>query len=387
MESGTIYSANGRAIQVHENSTFTMNGGLVKSDAINDQVVNLYGNCSATINGGTIEGLNDDMAGIAMFGNTNLEVNGGTITGSGMAIAGNGNETSGNNSITINGGDLISTNGVGMYLPQRNSTTIINGGNITGPTGIEIRASDLIINGGNITATSDIYEVIENSNGTTTKGAAIAVMQHNTKQPINVTINGGNLKGLVPVSEGNPMNNPDEAIDKVAIYIKNGNFESTGDKVIDAENPDTINQLVTGGTYTYDPTNYLQDGYGVVKLADNIYEVTRIHNITIDPDSIDYITIDKDKYPYKTTVNLTVEKKDGLKAVIEIRDINGRLINVNNNKFMMPDSDITIKVTYVKEEVIINPITGDKLISYIVMLIVSIIGIIATINCIKRKDA
>ena len=386
MESGTVYSSNGRAIQVYENSTFTMNGGLVKSDAVNDQTVNLYGNCSATINGGTIEGLNTHTAGIAMFENTTLEVNGGTIKGYDMGISGNGNEHSGNANITINGGDISATEGVGMYLPQRNSTTIINGGNISGPTGVEIRASDLYINGGNITATSDTYSVGPNYNGTTSKGSALAVTQHTTQLPINVYINGGNLKGLVPICEANPLGNPDEAIDKVAIYIKNGYFESTGNKVIDAENPNTINQLVTGGIYTYDPTNYVQDGYGVVKLADNLYEVTRIHNIIIDSSSTKYVSVDDTKYPYKSTVELNVKNKKGFETIIEIIDENGNLINVNNDKFMMPDSDVTIKITYRKDvPVPINPKTYDGIIGNIVLFIASIIGIIETLICVKRK--
>ena len=131
MESGTVHSTNGRAVQVHTNSTFTMNGGLVKSDSTNDQTVNLYGNCKATINGGTIEGLEHETAGIAMFGNTDLVVNGGVIKGNSMAIAGNGKVSSANANITINGGTLSATTGPGLYLPQRTSTTIINGGDIS----------------------------------------------------------------------------------------------------------------------------------------------------------------------------------------------------------------------------------------------------------------
>ena len=388
MESGTVYSSNGRAIQVYENSTFTMNGGLVKSDAVNDQTVNLYGNCSATINGGTIEGLNTHTAGIAMFENTTLEVNGGTIKGYDMGITGNGNEHSGNANITINGGDISATEGVGMYLPQRNSTTIINGGNISGPTGVEIRASDLYINGGNITATSDTYSVGPNYNGTTSTGSALAVTQHTTQLPINVYINGGNLKGLVPICEANPLGNPDDAIDKVKITIANGNFVSTGTAVIDAENPNTINQLITGGTYTYDPVTYIQDGYGVVKLADNLYEVTRIHNIIIDSSSTNYVSVDDTKYPYKSTVELNVKNKKGFETIIEIIDENGNLINVNNNKFMMPDSDVTIKVTYKKyAPVIINPKTYDGIMESTLLFIVSTFGLITIGLCkVKRKD-
>ena len=82
---------------------------------------------------------------------------------------------------------------------------------------------------------------------------------NDNEQTTIVLINGGNLKVTVPVGEGNPQNNPQDAIDQVSITIKKGDFESTGDKVIDAENPETIIQLVTGGTYTYDPSEYVQD--------------------------------------------------------------------------------------------------------------------------------
>ena len=382
MKDGTIYSANGRAIQVYENSTFTMNGGLVKSDATSDQTVNLYGNCSATINGGTIEGLGDDMAGIAMFGNTNLTVNGGTIKGSGMAVAGNGNEVSGNTNITINGGELIATTGVGMYLPQRNSITTINGGSISGPTGIEIRASKLVVNDGNIIGTSSTYSNTTNSNGSTSLGAAVAVAQHNTKLPIEVIINGGNLKALVPIVETNPQGNSPEDISKVSIVINSGNFESTGDKVIDAENPETITQQVTGGTYTYDPTTYVKDGYGVVKLSNNTYEVTMIHNIFIDLDSTEFVSTDSSKYAYKTIVKLNVTKKDGYDAVIKIKDENGNSIEVNDNKFMMPDSDVTISVTYQEAK---NPKTGDCILICFGLLIISSATLIGFKIRSKRK--
>ena len=78
----------------------------------------------------------------------------------------------------------------------------------------------LIINDGNITGTSNTYEVKENGNGTTTKGAAVAVAQHNTKQPIIVMINGSNLKAIVPLTEVNPQHNPPEALELIEIEVK-----------------------------------------------------------------------------------------------------------------------------------------------------------------------
>lgn len=372
MQSGTVYSTNGSDIQVGPNSTFEMNGGLLKTDGINEQAVNLDANSTTTINGGTIEALNTNGAGIGSFGGSTLTVNGGTIKGYDMAIAGNGNDNNGNVTITINDGTLIATHGVGMYLPQQHSTTIINGGNISGPTAIEIRAANLTVNDGTITGTSDIYEIKANNSGTTSKGAAIAVSQHTTKQPIEVTINGGNLKSLVPIAEANSMSNPPEAIELIKIIINQGDFESTGEKDIYAENPSTIIQLVTGGTYTYDSSQYVKDGYGVVKIADSKYEVTKIHNIKIDSNSINDVSIDKTEYPYKSNVELKIKEKMGYESIIEVKGASGNLIKVNGNKFIMPDEDVIVNINYKK---LINPNTGDNIMIYFTMLGVSIIGL------------
>ena len=385
MKSGTVYSTNRRAIQVYENSTFTMDGGLVKTDSTGEQVVNLYGNCSATINGGTIEGLGNNTAGIAMFGNTNLTVNGGTIIGEGMAIAGNGNEVSGNANITINGGTMISTGGVGLYLPQRDSITMINGGDISGPTGIEIRAGTLIVNDGNITGTNDTYEVKENGNGTTTKGAAIAVAQHNTKLPIVVMINGGNLKAVVPLTEENPQGNPPEALELIEIAVTQGDFEAiNGGEAIKTLDDITIDPFITGGVYTTDPSEYVEDGYGVVTIP-NGYLVTKIRNITIDSASTDLIELEKDNYPAQQEVQIKkLKEKLGYYTVVEVYDTNGNKLNVEvfNNKFIMPDSDIVLKVSYKK---MINLETGDNIYLNILLLLISITGL--TLITKKTKKA
>ena len=381
IQSGTVYSSNGTCVQVAANSTFEMNDGLLKTDGIMEQAVNLSENSITTINGGTIEAINDNGAGIGTFGGSTLTVNGGTIKGYDMALAGNGNENNGNVTITINDGTLISTHGVGMYLPQRNSITTINGGYISGTSGIEIRASQLIVNDGNIVGTADTYSITKKDSGTTSKGAAIAVSQHNTRLPIEVVINGGNFEGKVPVGEGNPQKNPQDAIDKVSITIHNGNFISTGDSVINVENPETIKNLVSGGTYTYDPSEYVKEGYGVVKIAPDKYEVTKIHNITIDQNGIEVVVVDKNKHPYKDTVKLTINNKKYYVVAIEIRDANGNKIEVNNNEFIMPDCDVNIKVTY-KE--VINPKTGDNIMIYQLILGLCILCFISVKLYLKR---
>ena len=382
MKSGTVYSDNDYAVQIGENATFVMDGGTIETTGEHTQALNLRGDCSVTINNGTILGNAYQTAAIAAFGNTTLVINGGFIQGSAMAVAGNGNEISGNVNITVNGGDLIATDGVGMYLPQRDSITTINGGNISGPTGIEIRAADLVVNGGNITATSNTYSVIENGNGTTTKGAAIGVSQHNTKLPIHVIINGGNLKAPVPICDVNPQNNPPESLEKVIIEIFQGDFAATTDEIIDKQDSVPVNPFITGGTYTSDPSTYVVDGYAAVQLAENKYIVTKIHNVTIDSNYADLLSVESDKYPYRATVEVTVNGELPEGKVIVVTDENGNRIKVLGNKFEMPDSDVTISIGDPEEEEEVkgatedNPKTGSHILAYLSILVLSGLGLL-----------
>ena len=181
---------------------------------------------------------------------SSLTVNGGVIEGEqGFGISGNGSMKNGvpecgPTTITINGGE-IKGGDVGIYHPQVGKLTI-NNGEITGKTGVEIRAGELIVNGGTITATGDPTSTDPNGNGSTTVGAAIAVVQHTTKQPINVKINGGSFNGVSALYEANPQSNPKEATEKIGIVVNGGTFN--GD--VNKDDVDASKLLINGGTFT-----------------------------------------------------------------------------------------------------------------------------------------
>lgn len=343
MTSGTVLSTNGTAVQTADDSTFTMNGGLVKTDAKKEQAINLSGSCLATINAGTIEAINTNGAGMAAFGNSTLIVNGGTITGYDMAIAGNGNDKNGNVNITINDGTMIATNGIGIYLPQQNSNTTINGGTIEGKTGVEIRAANLIVNGGTITATSDTYEVISNDNGTTTKGTAIAIIQHTTKQAIYVKIKDGTFTGKVAFAEENPMNNEQEAIDKITIDISGGHFISTGTETVISEDN---TEFITGGDYTHNVTSYVNKNYGE-KEENNRIVIAKKVNVTVEDSDNTIISQDTLLAGDEVTVVLT-PKEDYEILYVEVKDANDNNIELNGDKFIAPESDVTVNISYSK---------------------------------------
>ena len=203
---------------------------------------------TVTIESGTMKGRD---CGIFVAGiNSKLVVNGGYIEGTnGFGVSGNGSMKNdvpecGPTTITINGGKIIG-GGTGIYHPQVGELTI-NNGEITGETGIEIRSGDLNVNGGVITATGTPLTVNQNGGGSTTVGAAIAVVQHTTKQPINVKINGGSFNGVSALYEANPQSNPKEATEKIGIVVNGGTFN--GD--VNKDDVDASNLLINGGTFT-----------------------------------------------------------------------------------------------------------------------------------------
>ena len=180
-------------------ASLTLNGGTVEALG-NGAAINLHSNATLTVNGGEIKALYEDEdiggAGITAFINTEVTVNDGSVSAFGYALAGNGspageaNEGT-NAKFTITGGTLISTAKAGIYAPQVNGETVISGGTISGGrTGVEIRAGSLTIEGGKISGNKEEYDCTANKNGLTTKGAAVSVCQHTTKQPIDVKISG-----------------------------------------------------------------------------------------------------------------------------------------------------------------------------------------------------
>lgn len=99
---------------------------------------------------------------------------------------------------------------------------IINGASVSGGTGMEIRAGKLTMSAGSIEGTSTPTEVLPNGNGSTTSGAGLAVAQHTTKLPLNVTITGGTISGYTALYESTPQDNPN--LNVINMSIEGGEF-------------------------------------------------------------------------------------------------------------------------------------------------------------------
>ena len=148
----------------------------------------------------------------------------------------------------------VSGTGDGMYLAGAADTTI-NGGSVTSNcTGIEIRAGSLTLNNCNVTGGNGSVTTNANGNGATSENVALAVIQHTTKLPIHVEINGGTFKGTAALLESNPQKNPEEATKQVGIIVNGGNFEGM---VCKAEPKDGSSLGVMDGSFNSDVTDYV----------------------------------------------------------------------------------------------------------------------------------
>ena len=208
-----------------------------------------------------------------------LIVNGGHIVGQCYGISGNGSNASrGNTECIINGG-LIEASSIiagedncGYYQPQFNSKMTFNDGVIRGRSAIEIRSGDFTMNGGIAEAYGFANEcMIKNNNGPTSRGAAVAIAQHTTKQPINVIINNGQLIDEYPFFEGNPMGNDELSIATVKAEINGGSFRIVGNGIESFHAAD-LTEFVKGGEFihefTYkkylDPEKFDVDNWGSI---------------------------------------------------------------------------------------------------------------------------
>ncbi len=189
----------------------------------------------------------------------------GTVDAAGLqefAISGNGAQSE-NTKITIKDTAVIKSdsNAPAIYHPQVGTLTV-EGGTIEGGTGIEMRSGTLIVNGGAITATADAFSCNPNGSGNTTTGAAIAIAQHTTKNDISVTISGGTFKGIKALNESNPQVN--DPAPQVELSVTGGEF--SGD--IAAQD---VNNFISGGYYTDDPSEYVAEGKAAVSSTKSGY--------------------------------------------------------------------------------------------------------------------
>lgn len=158
--------------------------------------------------------------------------------------------------ITLNGARLNTVAGNGMYLAGYAITNINNStidSSSEGGTGIEIRAGELTINNSVIKGGTGETDITPNGNGSTTENVALAVVQHTTKLPVEVTVSNSVFSAGASLFEQNAQNNDADAIAMIQINVQSGSFTGS----VFSQN---IEKFITSGEFSENVNNkYVSD--------------------------------------------------------------------------------------------------------------------------------
>ncbi len=170
-----------------------------------------------------------------------------------------------NATITASGTDSDQDTGCAVYLAGY-CTSTFKDTTITAPvTGIEIRAGKLTLENCTVTGGNGTVTTNANGNGTTVKNAALAISQHTTKKPIDVTITGGKYTATAALYQTDVQGTGSAGVNAT---VNSGKFNGT----VSAETNNTV--AVKGGTFDREvPEEYCADGYIPTTNAGGTYGV------------------------------------------------------------------------------------------------------------------
>lgn len=324
----------------------TIKNGTVKHNGSSHGAVYMYGSAVVTIASDAV--INGDN-GMAIHGQSGkLTVNGTVRADGGYAIAGNGDVSGGivdSIDIIVNDGAVISApNGIGIYHPQKGTVTV-NGGTITGHTGIEMCSGKLVVNGGTITSTGDNYNATGSQNAIL-DGAAISLINRNYSGGIpSAEINDGTItasgtNALAIKAYDYKQDNVAEWVD-VADYVKvsAGTFSSDVSAFVVADSVFTDNG---DGTYSVKGKAYAAEAGGVKyeTVAEAIKAVAADSTVTLISDVTEDVVINKN-----ITLDLggkTLTNTNAGKATISVQ--NGATVTVTNGNVVGGTSYYNIEV-------------------------------------------
>ncbi len=209
----------------------------------------------------------------ATYSHLKISGNNTKITARAYAIVGNG--TLHGTDIDILGGTIESTNSIAIYHPQVGELTISGNTQITGCSGLEMRAGSLVIEGDGVSVTAtDPFMESPLSDGFRFAGVAVGVSRYFAEEGtgVSVSIEGGtftatNEEGYAfyeKVDEEHaPAVTPDNQ-DNLSVSIAGGTFEGK----VESTN---VTGFISGGMFKYRPAEDYMNPDFVAELQNGYY--------------------------------------------------------------------------------------------------------------------
>ena len=292
--------------------------------------------------------------------------------------------------INVADGAVLDAAGAGIYQAGYSSVTVgkatINGVG----AGIAVKAGKLELNGTKVKATGASNDPDSYNDGVNCVGAAIQIESSlGYAGNMNIKINGGtyesvNNSAIVEyLAEASSTHEASTETEVESIEITAGDFVAPeGKDVIKAsENFKEENtEFISGGTFSSDVEEFLQEGLEtVVDEETGEAVVVKRHSINLGTITNGTVKVDKENAIAGEIVTIeAAADKDYTLQNIEVVDANGNKVEVKDGKFVMPDSEISVKITFIEVK---SPETSDiNLLLVSSVLIVSIVGLVFTLK-------
>ena len=215
--------------------------------------------------------------------------------------------------------------------------------------GLGVKAGKFVIDGATIAATGEKAEPTGNGDGMNHSGAAI---QFETNKGyadhIDVIIKNANVSS----KNGYAFLEYLGQTEILNLKIENGTFKSaTGLDVFKVSDSFNLKGFITGGTYSSDVKNYVKTGYKSY-LSNGNYLVAEVFEVLNFGGKNGTLTFDKDSAAVGETVTMTITPDAGYEiSLIKIIDKDNKIIEVKDNKFVMPGSDVWVSVEFAKPSI------------------------------------
>ncbi len=375
----TLNTTSGKALYI-KGQTGYENNVLVDSDSV------ITGCYAITIDG---VGNNTDASGVKLdfYGKA-------YATSMGMTINGLVKDTTGDVPvINIYDGAVIEADpGVAIYAAGYGIWNIY-GGELTGNTVLSIKSGVFNITGGTFNATGEYVETPDETTGVATSTGSAISITYNDDYAQNVELN---IANATVISEnGYALYEENQGTESAvtSIAISSGSFEGAQGAInIASADNEVFSEFITGGTFSSEVEESFISQTLTQKESDGVYIVGAENNIVINEFANGQATVSQTSAIKGETIKINITLNDGyVLNQLTVVDASGNEIEVVDNEFVMPDSDVTITVSAVQAEVetpteIANPQTGDNIIFYLITLLIGISGLIGAMIYNAKKN-
>lgn len=213
--------------------------------------------------------------------------------------------------------------------------------------GIGLKAGKFNIDGAVISATGEKKEPQGHSNGINPTGSAIQV-ETSKDYADHIEIN---IKDATVTSKNGYAFL--EYLGETAILslsIENGKFTSAnGLEILNTTENFGLTKFIKGGTYSADVVkDYLAAGLTTRKVENN-YVVGTERTVNIGKVSGGFVSVDVTKAFDGDEVTITLKPEEGyLLESVKVVDADNKEVEVKDNKFVMPDSNVTVSAEFLK---------------------------------------